>query len=603
MIVSQDGVLPCGVVLITGKSNEAIAVEAMKRGVQDYMVKDHVSASSLWRAMTGAVTQTELRERLARSLRDVTAANIALEQEVDFRKATEAELLTAKEAAEQANLAKTRFVAMVTHELRTPLNGILGYAQLLRIEGDLSARQDKHVGAMLQAGQHLLEMIEHVLDFASIESGRMELHPAHVLVHEMTERCIALIGPIAAENALSLRVVCFHDAPRHIVADPARLRQVVLNLLGNAVKYTATGSVELRVLPGAMHRGLRIEVADSGPGIDEAVRHRLFQDFERLDTDTSVEGAGLGLAIAARIVALMGGTIGQTRNPGGGSVFWLELPTTVMALPSQCGEAPSAAPLSSTRVLLVDDIAMNRDIIGAFLRAEGHVVLLAESGQDAVRLALEETLDVILMDVRMPGIDGLEATRRIRSQPGLRGQVPILALTAYSLPNQVAQCRAAGMDGHVAKPVDYEALMNAIASAIARAPECWTKDLAPPLTEVVEQPRPVLDRALLDRTLAYLPHDDIDTFLLSLRAHKEQMLGLLDLPVAPVLLAETAHTLASAAGMFGFVALSIVARSFAHAVMLDMPDAKWLAQQVRAEIHAALAALDELLSESRVQPA
>ena len=163
-----DGELPCAVILVTGHGNEAIAVEAMKRGVQDYLVKDQVNANSLWRAVTNAMAQTELSQRLADSLRDLTAANIALEQEAATRKAAEAELRAATEAAEQANQAKTRFVAMVTHELRTPLNGILGYAQLLRIEGGLSARQDARVGAMMQAGKQLLEMIERVLDFASV---------------------------------------------------------------------------------------------------------------------------------------------------------------------------------------------------------------------------------------------------------------------------------------------------------------------------------------------------------------------------------------------------------------------------------------------------
>jgi signal transduction histidine kinase len=189
-------------------------------------------------------------------------------------------LRAATAAAEQANQAKTRFVAMVTHELRTPLNGILGYAQLLRIEGGLSARQAARVGAMMQAGKQLLEMIERVLDFASAETGRMELHPALISVHDLTERCVALIGPMAAENALSLRLIRSHDAPRQMVVDPARLSQVLVNLLGNAVKYTRTGGVELRVLAGAKPDALRFEVADTGPGIKEAAHDRLFQDFE-----------------------------------------------------------------------------------------------------------------------------------------------------------------------------------------------------------------------------------------------------------------------------------------------------------------------------------
>jgi CheY-like chemotaxis protein/anti-sigma regulatory factor (Ser/Thr protein kinase) len=321
---------------------------------------------------------------------------------------------------------------------------------------------------MMQAGRHLLEMIERVLDFASIESGRMELRPSDVSIRDLTEGCVGFISPIATERALGLRVVNAHDAPRHIIADPSRLRQVLLNLLGNAVKYTDAGGVELRVLAGSQPNGLRIEVVDTGRGIDEASRDRLFQDFERLETATTVEGTGLGLAIAARIIRLMGGSIHYTANPGGGSVFWFELPSGEPEAPSLPAPAQAAATSSRRQVLLVDDIKINRDIIGAFLDAAGHESTMAEGGQEAVDLATQRSFDVILMDVRMPKVDGLEATRRIRALPGPRGQVPILALTAYTFPDQVAQCRDAGMDGHLPKPVDYQTLINGIDDVIAR---------------------------------------------------------------------------------------------------------------------------------------
>lgn len=474
-----DGELPCAVILVTGHGNETIVVEAMKRGVQDYLVKDQVTASSLWRVLTQAVTQAELKQRLAESVRHLSAANYRLKQEVATRKAAEAELRAAKEAADQASQAKTRFVAMVTHELRTPLHGILGYAQLLHIEGKLSARQDAHIAAMIQAGRHLLDMIERVLDFASIEAGRMELHPEPVSIRDLIEACIAFISPMAVHRALSLRVVGAHDTPRQIVADPARLRQVLLNLLGNAVKYTEAGSVELRVLAGAAPGALRIEVADTGPGIDEASLERLFQDFERLESTTSVEGAGLGLAIAARIIKLMGGVINHTTNPtsdntNAGSVFWFELQSPSMPAADPPLERPDLETEEvfpdCRRVLLVDDIKINLDIISSFLDAAGRSVVLAESGEAAVQFAAQQQFDLILMDVRMPVMDGLEATRRIRKLSGSHGRVPILALTAYNSIEQVAQCLDAGMDGHVPKPVDYETLIRAIDDAVTRVP-------------------------------------------------------------------------------------------------------------------------------------
>ena len=463
-----DGALPCAVVLITGQGNEVIAVEAMKRGVQDYLVKNQVSASSLRRSITQAVTQCELKQRLDRSIRDLSTANVTLEREIAIRKAADVELLAAKEAAESANHAKTRFLAMVTHELRTPLNGILGYAQLLRIEGGLSERQDGHVGAMIQAGQHLLQMIERVLDFASIETGRMELHPEPVAIRDLMEACIAFTGPMAADRGLSLRVVHAHDAPRQVVVDPARLRQVVLNLLGNALKYTEAGWVELRLFAGEAPGSLRLEVADTGRGIEEALRDRLFMDFERLDAPTSIEGAGLGLAIAGRIVRLMGGTIAHRINPGGGSVFYFELPAGDAGAPTGTVSLRDPFAPACQRVLLVDDIKINIEIIGGFLSAAGRSATVAENGKTAVRLAAEQDFDLILMDVRMADMDGLEATRRIRALPGARGAVPILALTAYTSPDQLAQCLDAGMDGHVPKPVAYETLIRMIDDVTTR---------------------------------------------------------------------------------------------------------------------------------------
>jgi signal transduction histidine kinase len=466
-----DGVLPCAIVVVTGQSNEALAVEVMKHGAQDYLVKDQLNAADLWRSLTQAMTQVELHQRLAAALRDLSAAHLALEQEITVRKAAEVESRAAKNVAEQANNAKTRFVAMVTHEFRTPLNGILGYAQLLRIDGGLSAGQDSHVGSMILAGKHLLAIIDRVLDFASIEAGRLEIQPAEISVSDLAEACVAFVSPMVTERGLGLRVVSAHDAPQHIVADSARLQQVALNLLGNAVKYTDAGSVELRVLAGASPGGLRIEVADTGRGVDAANRHRLFLDFERLDAATSAEGAGLGLAIATRIVRLMGGTIGYLPNPNGGSVFWIEVPMTDPPSKPQSHPVKQAAAPSGRRVLLVDDMKINRDIIGAFLNAAGHTAIMAESGEESVRMAAEQKFDLILMDVRMPDVDGLEATRRIRALPAPSRQVPILALTAYTFPGQVAQCLEAGMDGHLPKPIDYETLIGAVDGAFfARTP-------------------------------------------------------------------------------------------------------------------------------------
>jgi two-component system sensor histidine kinase/response regulator len=311
----------------------------------------------------------------------------------------------------------------------------------------------------------------------------------------------------------------------------------------------------------------------------------------------------------------MGGAIGHRPNPGGGSIFWLELPQQDLVRPkeiepeedtqlSSTDTAPVRPALSGKHILLVDDIAMNRDVIGAFLRAAGHEVILAENGQTAVRLAAERTFDLILMDIRMPEMDGLEATRRIRALAAPKGRVPVLALTACSFPDQVAQCQEAGMDGHVPKPVDYASLMYAVADAIERCPSCWTAETpAPPVEAAGESPIPELDRFLLGQVLMVLPPDEVVKNLQALRARKEQMLALMDARTPPEVLTQAAHGLASTAGMFGFTAVSMAARRFEHAMESGEAEAGPLAQQVRDTIATALTALDGLLVECQMQPA
>ncbi len=460
---AQDGELPCAVVLVTGHGNEMIAVEAMKRGVRDYLVKDQVSETKLLQAVTAAVAQRALHLRLSHSLTALKNSHEKLEAEVATRKLAEQALRLAKDLAEQGSRAKSRFVAMVSHELRTPLHCMLGSAELLTLEGTLSQPQTHRVDALKQAGTHLLGLIEQVLDFASIEAGKLQVRPETFAVGPLIDGCAAVMTPIAMERELDLHVLRADTAPTHLFADPSRVRQILLNLLGNAVKYTDSGRVELRVKPGATPGGLRLEVADTGRGIDPESRERLFQSFERLDDSSSIEGTGLGLSIAARIAELMSGTIGHEANPSGGSIFWLELPPGAPPETAQASAAPATMPAGrGQRILVVDDIAMNREVIGAFLHAAKHEALFAESGVPAVRLASEQNFDLILMDVRMPVMDGLEATRRIRALGSPWNQVPILGVTANAFAEQVAECMEAGMDAHLPKPVSYGSLINAI---------------------------------------------------------------------------------------------------------------------------------------------
>jgi len=355
----------------------------------------------------------------------------------------------------------------MSHELRTPLNGIIGFAHLVAREGGITARQKERVEAILRAGRHLLEMITCVLEVSAVESDQISMAPIKVDVLAIANACLELMRPAAQAKHISLDIVVAQKIPTYLLVDPTRLRQVLVSLLSNAVKFTDNGSVALRVhvVPGAT--ALRIEVADTGTGIPIEHQERLFRNFERGAGSVTTEGAGLGLALSARFVALMGGKIGHQDNPGGGSVFWLEFPLDTKLADSAESNGVgtphvSAGPL---HILVVDDTAMNLEITSEILRTEGHRVTCVAGGAAAVAAVAATPFDVVLMDVRMPEIDGLEATRQIRAQQGGGRRVPIVGLSAQALADQVAACLDAGMDDYLAKPFDPDTLLKTVARA------------------------------------------------------------------------------------------------------------------------------------------
>ncbi len=366
----------------------------------------------------------------------------------------------------------------MSHELRTPLHGVLGYAQLLRRDGGLNEVQSERLNALLGAGMHLLEMIEGVLDLSEIEAGRVEVHMTDVNLRRVADACLDLVRPAAEAKKLALGLSIALDVPRYVKTDAKRLRQVLFNLLGNAVKFTPRGAVDLRVRTAAEGVGLRFEVADTGPGMSVEQRRRLFHNFEHLDSrsPSTLDGAGLGLSLSKQLAALIGGQIGHDDNPGGGSIFWLELPllsckeSASVQLPVSAFDTPHAGPpaLRTLRVLAVDDMPMNLDIAASFIRSAGHEVTCAGSGAEAISALTASDFDVVMMDVRMPEMDGLEATRRIRELEAGRRRVPIVAMTGQVFSEQLQECREAGMDLHLAKPFTLDSLLDALASSQAR---------------------------------------------------------------------------------------------------------------------------------------
>ena len=500
-------------------------------------------------------------------------------------------LARARDRAEQASSAKTRFLAGMSHELRTPLNGIIGYAHLLRLEGGLTQAQTARVEGMLSAGEHLLGMITHVLDLSEIEADHVDLRTADIDVADTARACLALIEPAANAKGLDLHLVVAARCPPLIQADPARLRQILLNLLGNAVKFTQAGSVELRLSLDPSERDLLIEVADTGPGISAEQSHRLFSEFERLEVDrTDVEGAGLGLAISARLATLMGGRIGYADNRGGGSIFWLKLPIGLVRETSST-PAGEVALLSRRRlrILIVDDVAMNRDIAQAFLRAAGHDAVAVDGGLPALDAVANDRFDAVLMDVRMPGIDGLQAARRIRALPPPAGLVPIVALTAQAFTEQVEECRLAGMNGHLSKPFSPDALLVAIERAVSMDPSSLA-DASENDAEIAALP--LFDPVVLGQTACYLDPGAATPYLETIAARAEALLDRLGGTSSNGMqVASNAHEYAGSAGMFGFSRSCELARRFERAIQTASPDAARLGRQLADAITSTLPAI------------
>ncbi|MCJ2014647.1 PAS domain-containing protein [Methylobacterium sp. J-076] len=528
---------------------------------------------------------------------------VGLHLDITDSKATEAALRaathdaeTARAEAERASAAKSNFLAAMSHEIRTPLNGILGYADLL-LEGDTLVGEDRRRLSLIQnSGTALLTVVNDVLDFSKIEAGELALEAVAFPLVSLIEAAISIVRGGALKSGLAIRVDLDPDLPRFVVGDSSRLQQVLLNLLNNAVKFTTVGSVTLSVRrrggglapEGRPGEALHFAVTDTGIGIAPADQARLFRRFSQVDGSISRRfgGTGLGLAISHQLVTLMGGEIGVDSREGEGSTFWFtltlprgeqpalspaqprrDMPGTVAAITG--GAVPEKT--RTLRLLLAEDVAINRELACAVLESQGYEVAVAVDGGEAfaaveAAFAMGLDFDLVLMDVQMPGVDGLAATRRIRTLAPPACDVPIVAMTANVLPEQIEELLQAGMDDHVGKPFRRNDLCAMI--------ERWTapgarKRLARP--EPVVPPDPAIDPQALDAEV-------LDA--MRLRFGPDRVDGLLDMLAGELSqrfrlamndrqeIAHDAHAMVSAAGMLGFAGLSELCRELeaaAHA--------------------------------------
>ncbi|MDU8913645.1 ATP-binding protein [Aestuariicoccus sp. MJ-SS9] len=381
-----------------------------------------------------------------------------------------------REEAAQANATKTRFLANVSHEIRTPLNGILGMTSELA-NSDLDADQAACLRVIEQSGGVLLSTINDVLDLAKIEAGQFEIANGPFDLRALLEATCALYGPSAREKAIGLHVSIAPDVPAHLLGDGRRLRQVLHNLIANAVKFTESGEVRLEARRHPETGRLIITVTDTGPGIPEEAQERVFQPFSQADASITRKhgGTGLGLAISRQLCESMGGSLTLQGRPGGGATFICDLPCLAAVRTSDpqaaARKANNVPDFAELQVLVVDDNATNRLILKRFLGPTRAVVTLATSGAEAVRIARETAQDVILMDIQMPAMSGTEATALIRAEEARsgRGRSRIIAVTANGMTHQVAEYLAAGMDDVLVKPVSKKALFNLLGTVNAEA--------------------------------------------------------------------------------------------------------------------------------------
>jgi len=449
-------------------------------------VKNEDGELTGWIAVTADITQRRETEiELASHVEDLEAARI--KQDL-----LTTELEVARKAAESSNKSKSDFLADMSHEIRTPMNGVLGIADVL-LTTELSASQRDYIQTIKDSGAALLTILNDILDLSKLETGKITLEKEAADTHRLFNSVCHLMGPRAREKGLELSVDIADEVPKHILEDGGRLRQVLLNLVGNAVKFTDQGSVRILAsvpISGGKGRHLKIEVVDTGVGIAEETQATLFERYEQGGTAaTASGGTGLGLAICRELTWLMGGEVRLESEVGKGSIFSFEIPfvavegktapenakpatkvtATTKPVTEDASDIAASAPVldpetlsKSLNILLAEDHPVNQSLMKAFVQKLGHTITIADDGVDTVKAIRAGDYDLVLMDVQMPRMDGVMATKVIRSLENAKAQIPIIAVTANAMAGQRDHYLQSGMNGYVSKPVQLVALEDEI---------------------------------------------------------------------------------------------------------------------------------------------
>jgi signal transduction histidine kinase/DNA-binding NarL/FixJ family response regulator len=509
------------------------------------------------------------------------------------------------DAAEAAMRARSEFLAVMSHEIRTPLNAVLGFANTL-LESKLDTEQRLNATALHAAGDDLLRLLNDILDFSSLDAGRIPFEDAPFSPAAVVDMTVSIAKRSATAKGLALRVDIDPDVPSVLRGDAGRLRQMLLNLLTNAIKFTRSGEivVEARWLSGtATHATVQWSVTDSGIGIAPDRIGGMFTDFVQADSSVNrrVGGSGLGLAICKRIIDQMGGWIGATSIVGRGSTFTFRvtLPISELVIEAEGSAGSAIAGLKShivalgrpLRILLAEDNPTNQLVGKQLLREFDANVSVASNGLEAVQSAGDFSYDVVLMDMQMPEMNGIEATRAIRARGGVHARVPIVALTANAYPEDVKACLDAGMNGFVAKPVGKcalaEAILRSLTGAFAAPPQAlndagYSDDAAEAA---------IIDPSAIDEFIAQVGCDSTDEIVTVFLSETERRLGVLrGLPVNDQdAIRQEAHTLKGSSGTFGLMRLAMLSRKLERGASGIAPD----------DYHVALDGLDDAFARSR----
>ncbi|WP_322489826.1 ATP-binding protein [Chloroflexus sp.] len=499
----------------------------------------------------------------------IVGRNITVERQIAV------DLLRAKEAAEQAERARSAFLASISHEIRTPLNAVIASAELL-LTSALLETQRSLVETIRVGGEALLAIVNNVLDLSKIEAGRLEIVAEPVDVRAIVDAVMTLFRRDAEQKGLAFNAAIDPALPSLVMTDGTRLRQILINLVSNAIKFTDRGSVLVSVdmvAPNTDRPQVAIAVRDTGIGIDAEQLPRLFQPFTQLDSDRARRGgAGLGLAISAQLVHLMGGELSVASQPGQGSTFTLRLPVQGVAAP-EAASAPEAAPApelsASLRVLVAEDNAINQQVVLHLLRVLGHHVTIVANGREAVQAIQHHPFDLVLMDLQMPEMDGEEATRQIRALGDQIRQPLIIALTAYAFAGMRERCLAAGMDGFLNKPVRLQDLRQALQPRAQ--PMIPITGASPAIRDQV------IDWEVFSELLTALGSDQVEMAIKARELIRREFQQQLEQLASSIAYADTeqtrriAHRLKGGARQVGAVRVAAVAQALEQAAASQMP--------------------------------